>query len=92
MKRVVDIEIMGQKLSVKSDADENYIQAVANYVDEKVREFLKTARPNAQSSVAIMTALNIADEYCQLKEKHEMVLDRLNRLTKKLSITLAEEG
>jgi len=92
MKRVVDVEIMGQKFSVKSDADENYIRTVADYVDEKLRELLKSARPTAQFNVAIMAALNIADEYHQLKEKHETVLNRLNHLTRRLSITLAEEG
>ena len=92
MKRVVDVEIMGQKFSLKSDADENYIRVVADYVDEKVQELLKTARPSAQFNVAIMAALNIADEYHQLKEKHETVLNRLNHLTRRLSITLTEEG
>lgn len=92
MKKVVDVEIMGQKFSVKSDADEQYIRAVADYVDEKVQGLAKTARPTAQFNVAIMAALNIADEYHQLKEKHETVLSRLNHLTRRLSITLAEEG
>lgn len=92
MKKVVDVEIMGQKFSVKSDADESYIRAVADYVDEKLQELLKTARPTGQFNAAILAALNIADEYHQLKEKHETVLNRLNHLTRRLSITLAEEG
>jgi cell division protein ZapA (FtsZ GTPase activity inhibitor) len=42
--------------------------------------------------VAVMTALHIADEYLQLKEQHQMVLNRLDHLVKRLAITLADDG
>jgi hypothetical protein len=40
----------------------------------------------------MLAALNIADEYHRLKDTHEAVVSRLNQLSKKLSMTLAEEG
>ena len=92
MKKAVDVEIMGHKYTVRSDADESYVLKVAEYVDEKVQEILKTARPVANPNVAMLAALNIADEYHQLKDNHERVLQRLDDLSKRLSTTLSEEG
>ncbi len=92
MKKSLDVEILGQKFTVSSDAEENYILKVAGYVDGKMQEVLKTARPVNKPNVAMLAALNIADEYHRLKDKHEAVLDRLNHLSKKLSTTLTEEG
>jgi cell division protein ZapA len=92
MKRAVDVEIMGQKFTVSSDAEESYMRQVAGYVDEKMQEVLKTTRPAAKSNVAMLAALNIADEYYRLKDRHDAMLNRLNHLSKRLSTTLTEEG
>lgn len=92
MKKAVDVEIMGQKFTVSSDAEESYVLEVAGYVDGKIQEVLKTARPVAKSNVAMLAALNIADEYHRLKESYEAVLLRLSHLSKRLSTTLTEGG
>ncbi|MEK6600441.1 MAG: cell division protein ZapA, partial [Candidatus Binatota bacterium] len=63
MKKAVDVEIMGERFTVRSDGDENYVRKVAGYVDGKMQEVMKTTRPVAKSSVAMLAALNIADEY-----------------------------
>ena len=92
MKRAVDVEIMGEKFTVRSDAEESYVRKVAVYVDGKMQEVMKTTRPVGKSSVAMLAALNIADEYQRLKENHEAIMQRLNHLSKRLSTTLTEEG
>lgn len=91
MKRAVDVEIMGQKFTIRSDAEEGYILKVAEYVDGKIDEAVKKSRPLGRTNLAMLAALNIADEYHRLKERHDAVLDRLNHLSKRLSMTL-EEG
>ena len=68
------------------------MRKVASYVDTKMEEASKSVRPLAKSNAAMLAALNIADEYHQLKDKYEVVLQRLNHLSKKLLITLTEEG
>lgn len=92
MKRAVDVEIMGEKFTVRSDAEEGYVRKVAGYVDGKMKEVMKTTRPVAKSSVAMLAALNIADEYQRLKDSYDAMMQRLNHLTKRLSTTLTEEG
>ena len=83
---------MGEKFTVRSDAEESYVRKVAGYVDGKMQEVMKTTRPVGKSSVAMLAALNIADEYQKLKDSHDAILQRLNHLSKRLSTTLTEEG
>jgi cell division protein ZapA len=92
MKKAFEVEILGQRLTVSSDAEEGYVHKVAGYVDGKMQQALKTAPPVARSNIAMLVALNIADEYHRLKEKHDEVLNRVGHLSKKLLTTLNEEG
>jgi cell division protein ZapA len=92
MKRALDVEILGQKFTISSDAEENYMLKVAGYVDGKMQELMQASKPVAKTNLAMLAALNIADEYHRLKDAHESILHRLDQLSKKLSTTLTEEG
>ncbi|MGH7816920.1 MAG: cell division protein ZapA [Candidatus Binatia bacterium] len=92
MKKALEVEILGQKLTISSDAEEGYMLKVAGYVDNKMQELVQASKPVAKSNVAMLAALNIADEYHRLKDTHEAILHRLDQLSKKLTTTLTEEG
>ena len=92
MKKALDVEILGQKFTISSDAEEGYMLRVADYVDGKMQEVMRASKPVAKSNVAMLAALNIADEYHRLKDSHETILSRLDQLNKKLSMRLREEA
>lgn len=92
MKKALDVEILGQKFTISSEAEEGYMLKVAGYVDGKMQELMQATKPVAKSNVAMLAALNIADELHRLKDSHEAVLNRLDQLSKKISTTLTEEG
>ena len=92
MKKALDVEILGQRFTISSDAEEGYMLKVAGYVDDKMQELMRSSKPVTKSNVAMLAALNIADEYHRLKDTHEAILTRLDQLSKKLSTTLSEEG
>ncbi|MGE5215408.1 MAG: cell division protein ZapA [Chloroflexota bacterium] len=92
MKKALDVEILGQKFTISSDAEEGHMLKVAGYVDGKMQELMQSPKPVAKSNVAMLAALNIADEYHRLKDAHDAILTRLDQLSKKLSMTLSEEG
>ncbi len=92
MKKALNVEILGQKFTISSDAEEGYMLKVAGYVDGKMQELMQSPKPVAKSNVAMLAALNIADEYHRLKDTHEAILARLDQLSRKLSMTLSEEG
>jgi cell division protein ZapA len=92
MKKALDVEILGQRFTISSDADEGYMLKVAGYVDGKMQELMRSPRTVTKSNVAMLAALNIADEFHRLQDAHEAILNRLDQLSKKLSMTLSEEG
>ena len=92
MKRSLNVEILGQSFTISSDAEESYILRVASYVNEKMQELSRASKPAAKSNVAMLTALNIADEYYRLKEAHEAMVKRVNQLSKQVSARLSEEA
>jgi cell division protein ZapA len=81
----VNVEIMGQSLVVASkDGDDDWAQALAATVDEKIR----TIRANSQTvnsiNLAILAALNFADELERLRREHQDLLNRLETLSERL--------
>jgi len=67
-ERVVRVEIFGQRYAIRSSLDERYVQELATYVGDKMRAAAE-ATPNSDIlRVAILTALNIADEVFRCRD------------------------
>ncbi len=84
----VNVEIMGQNLVVASDADDNWVKAVAEAVDEKIKAIRASSRTVNSIDVAILAALNFADELERLKREHREMLDHIQALSKRLSASI----
>jgi cell division protein ZapA len=93
-ERLVEIKVFGQTYTVKTDAEEDYIQEVAKYVNEKMDEVLKKTKSVSTLNVAILTALNIADDLLREKEKRVALLREVDAksrdLGKKIDIEMGE--
>src|SRR4030043_2464457 len=83
-ERLVEIKVFGQTYTVKTDAEENYIQEVAKYVNEKMDEVLKKTKSVSTLNVAILTALNIADDLLKEKKKRIALLQEIEVKSKNL--------
>ena len=91
MQRAVEVKILGQKVTLRSDDEEEHIRRVAEYVDEKMHEVSKSTSPRGKYSVAMLVALNIADEYHRLKARQDEATSRVDRLIDRLSTVLSDE-
>lgn len=60
--RVVTVEIHGQRYAVKSDLDQAYISELAAYLDQKMRLAADELSSADSLRIAIIAALNLADE------------------------------
>jgi cell division protein ZapA len=60
--RVVTVEIHGQRYAVKSDLDQAYIAELAAYLDQKMRLAAEELASADTLRVAVIAALNLADE------------------------------
>ena len=74
--KIIDIEIFGQKyrIRVKGDEDEKYIGHLTSYVDQKMHEVAVKSKSADTTKIAVLAALNIADELFLSQKK----LDQLN--------------
>ena len=67
-ERVVRVQIFGQRYAIRSSLDEAYVQELASYVGGKMRA-AADATPNSDIlRLAILTALNIADEVFRCRD------------------------
>ena len=61
--RVVHVEIHGQRYPIRSGLDPTYVAELAAYVDEKMRLAAKESPAGDTLKLAVLAALNIADEF-----------------------------
>lgn len=74
--RSVEIQILGQSYSIKTDENEEYIRSLARYVDGKLKEIYSVAPNVSQTKATVMAAFGIADELFKLKMEQQD-LDRM---------------
>ena len=75
MAEYIKINILGKEYSIKSDVEENYVNQITEYLNQKVEEVLKTTKTVATLNVIILAAMNIANDYFQLKNINEETID-----------------
>jgi len=83
-ERLVEIKVFGQVYTVKTDTDEEHIQQVARYVNEKMDEVVKNTKSVSSINVAILTALNIADDLIKEKTRRLALLREVEQKSKDL--------
>ncbi len=91
----VRVEIYDQTYHLRG-SDPEYIAKLAAYVDTKMRLISQQAATVDSLRVAVLAALNIADEFHMLKRKYDGVAGdfdaRAGQLASALDEVLAEEG
>ncbi len=80
-QKVVELEILGQRIAVKSDEDEEYIKAVESYLNNKVTEVKSNTKAVSSLDLALLTALNVTGELIKTKETLESQEKRFEELT-----------
>ena len=67
----VKVEIYDQEYHMRGELDAEYIRRLADYLDAKMRSIAQRTHTVDSLRVAVLAALNIADEYHQLKARYE---------------------
>lgn len=84
----VTVEIMGQNLVVASDSGDDWARTLAAAVDEKMRDMRASSKAASSISLAILVALNFADELERLRHEHKTLLDEIEALNRRLSAVI----
>jgi cell division protein ZapA len=69
MSSVVTVEIGGQRYPIRSALDEKYVTELASYVDQKMRAASDAAPSSDMLGLAVLVALNIADEFFRARDQ-----------------------
>jgi cell division protein ZapA len=75
----IKVEIFGNEYRIKGQADAEYVRQVAAYVDEKMRQIAQMSATGAVSKIAILTAINIADELFRERLERQRSVEELSQ-------------
>lgn len=93
---LIPVEIFGQTYKVRGDEDQGYIEELARFVDSKMNAIAETTGTIDSLKVAILAALNIADEFFKLernsKDSENRVAARADELANALDEAIREEA
>ena len=91
--KVVNVEIHGQQYPIRSGLDPAYVAELAVYLDEKMRVASRETPAGDTLKIAVLAALNIADEYFRSRDEglrqHDRVAQRAGELERMLDMALA---
>jgi len=96
---LVHVEIFGQEYAVRGGEDPGYVERLAAYVDEQMKEVSRAGGAVDSLRIAVLAALNIADERFRLQDEVETAdsraevsgsaaRERLSKLARQLDAAL----
>ena len=99
-KVTVRVNICGTEYPIQAEEEAEYIQRIAAYVDERMREVPVSVTMQSLTSVAVLTAIRIADELHKEREKQkehvvsestqdERITDLIRRLDELLETSIS---
>lgn len=91
----VFVDIVGEKYTIRGDADTGHIAEVARMVDDRMRDLKRKFTSLSNYRLAVLVAINLADELLRtrlesgpmLEKKDELIAEKTRQL-----ITLLDEG
>jgi len=78
---VTSVQIFGQEYKIRGFEDKSYVERVAGYVDERMKELARNSSSLPQERLAVLAALNIADELMQETRKSAETLLSIEKRT-----------
>jgi len=88
--KAVNVEIMGLSLTVASEDGDEWVKNLAHTVDDRIRKIQAGGRTVNSINLAILAALNFADELERLRKDHRELIERIEALNGRLSQAMEE--
>lgn len=90
--RLVKVSVAGNTLSIRTDAKAKYVKELAAYVSEKMSELNRAGRSQSTQSMALLAAMNIADELFQQRQEQEQLKRKVKEKAAKILRQLEREA
>ena len=94
MKDKVEVSLLGQNFTVRSDKDETYVHSLASFVTRRYEELQRQTRTVSSHELALLVALNLADELFRAEESAQAsraeIRERSLQILENIDGTLAQ--
>lgn len=84
MKNNYEVSILGQKFILKTENDERHVKRVADYVNKVMHSIKEKSGTISTQNVAILGALNIAEEFFSREDHTKDIVRNWHRQIKGL--------
>ena len=79
MKNKISIRICGKEYAIVGYESDEYMQKVSLYIDKKMKEVIKNNSKLSTAQAAVLTSINIADDYYKTLEAYTTVENEFSR-------------
>ena len=86
-----EVEILGQRITVRGRGSPDYIRGLAEYLDGKIRVVREQAQIHDATRLSVLAGLHVVDELFHTREEEASLATRVERLVERLHQAL-EDG
>ncbi len=86
-KKKVEVVLLGQRLALKSNRSEAYLQKLANFVADQIEGIRKSSRTISGNQSVLLIALQLAD---MLKQREDELFELKDIIRKKAALALTD--
>lgn len=86
-KKKVEVVLLGQRLALRSDRGEAYLQKLANFVADQIEDVRKGSRSISTHQSVLLIALKLAD---MLKQREDELFELKDIIRQKAALALSD--
>ncbi len=91
MRDTVNIRILGQEYKVKAGGDENRIQSLSRYINEKVLDVQHSGNAISTMELVVVAMLNMADDVLNVRTELKTYKETIEHRIEKIIHNIDEE-
>ena len=88
MEKPVRVKILDHEYMIRGDEDEELIQEIAEFVNDKFKEIRDNTEKLSEKRTAILAAFNIASEYFQLQKERDNLISDIQKRAQSLNFQI----
>lgn len=79
-KNKITVEVYGESYALKGNIEDERVKMIASIVDQKMRGIAKTNSRLSPTKVAVLAALNLAEDYLRLENDYNQLVQMLREI------------
>jgi cell division protein ZapA (FtsZ GTPase activity inhibitor) len=88
MEGRAEVEILGQRITVRGQGSPEYIRDLADYLDRRIRTVREQAQVHDPTRLSVLAGLHVVDELFRAREREAGLAARVETLLEQLARAL----